>query len=469
MRATAWPGLTDTIVDRCRSIVPGELPAGATVFAKHCLLDWFAAALAGSREPVVDILVAAVREPSEEAALIGRPERAGALAAALVNGAASHALDYDDLHPVMSAHPSSAIVPALLAVAERDGATGEALLAAIAAGVEAGYVLGYAVNPSHYDAGWHGTGTVGTVAAAAAVAHLLGADADAWRSALGLAATQAAGLRVMFGTMAKPLHAGKAASNGLLAARLALGGLRARDDVLEAPNGFARLYAGGGAWPPPPPSGRLAIEDVLFKYHASCYATQATLENALTIAREHGLEPHAVDTVEVRVAPELETVCGIREPRDGTEAKFSLYFAAALALAGDDTADVATFGDEQVTRPELVALRERVTVVYDPAAAGHPFWAAMRVNTKQGIELSAEAELGAADRDVAHQEARLVRKFRDLAGRVLDAEAIESLCAAILGAEDLGDVRALTAAPSRVRRKRPGDGAPWRVRLRAGR
>lgn len=446
---TAWPGLTDAIVERCRAIVPGQLPTGATAFAKHCLLDWFAAALAGSREPVIDILFAVVREQSADATLVGRPERASELTAALINGAASHALDYDDLHPVMAAHPSATIVPALLAVSERDGATGEALLAAIAAGVEAGYVLGYALNPAHYDAGWHATGTVGTVAAAAAVTHLLGGDDDVWQSAIGLAATQAAGLRIMFGTTAKPLHAGKAASNGLLAARLALGGLRARRDALEADNGFARLYAGGGDWPPPPQTDRLAIEDVLFKYHVSCFATQATLENALTIVRMHDPDPGLVERVEVRVAPELETVCSIREPQTGTEAKFSLYHAAALALAGEDTADVATFADDRIALPGLVALRERVTVVYDPAAAGRPFWAAMRVTTKEGTTLSAEADLSTAERDVARQEARLVEKFGNLAGRVLDHQAVDALRAAILGVDGSSDVRALAAAASR--------------------
>jgi 2-methylcitrate dehydratase PrpD len=442
--ATAWPGLTDAVVDRCRSIAPGVLPGGASLFARHCLLDWFGCALAGSREPVAEILAATLREPSGAAALIGRSERTSELTAALINGAASHALDYDDLQPALAAHPSAAIVPALLAAADGDGATGERLLAALAAGVEAGFVLGCALNPGHYDAGWHGTGTIGTIGAAAGAMHLLGGDEAAWRSAIGLAATQAAGLKVMFGTMAKPLHAGKAASNGLLAARLALAGMDSRSDALEAPRGFAHLYAGGGVWPPPPAGSRLAIEDVLFKYHASCTATQPTIENALALTREHGLEPDEIERIEVRVAPELEDVCGIREPRNGTEAKFSLYATTALALAGENTADIATFAEGPLSRPEVVALRERVGVVYDRAAAGRPFWAAMRVVTRPGTALVTEVELG-VERDAARQEERLVRKFRALAGRVLDPDRVEQLQAALLDVEGADDVRALAA------------------------
>jgi 2-methylcitrate dehydratase PrpD len=445
MTDTAWPGLTEAVVERCRSVSPGSLPAGAEVFARHCLLDWFGVALAGSREPAAEIVSVVVREPSGVATLVGRAERANELTAALINGTAAHALDYDDLHPPMSAHPSAAIVAVLLAAADRDGGvSGKRLLAALAAGVEAGSVVGYALNPAHYEAGWHGTGTIGTIAAASAAMHLLGGEAHEWMAAIGLAATQAAGLKVMFGTMAKPLHAGKAASNGLLSARLALAGMTARADALEAPGGFGQLYGGAGAWPPPSGNGRLAIQDIVFKYHASCTATQATIENALAIGREHGLQPGDVERVELRVAPELETVCGIREPRDGMEAKFSLRTTTALALSGDDTSDIATFSDERISNSDVVALRDRVDVVYDAAAAGQPFWAAMRVITTQGAHLSAESEVG-IELDTGLQEERLVRKFRSLAGRVLEPNGVETLMAAILGVEALDDVRTLTA------------------------
>ncbi len=166
------------------------------------------------------------------------------LAAALVNGSASHALDFDDVNMAMPGHPSVAILPGLLALAEERGASGAEILAAFVAGYELQCRLGRTIAPGHYDGlGFHATATVGSFGAAAACAHLLGLDAAATATALGIAATQAAGLKSMFGTMCKPLHAGKAASNGLLAAKLASRGFTSRADALECAQGFARTHS----------------------------------------------------------------------------------------------------------------------------------------------------------------------------------------------------------------------------------
>jgi 2-methylcitrate dehydratase PrpD len=212
--------VTRALVEAVRGIRYDEIPEEARQTAHHCLLDFLGVALAGSGEPLIDILVAEVVRgeatgKAGEAGIIGRPERATRLTAALVNGAAGHALDFDDTHTAMIGHPSGPVLPALLALGETQGADGEALLAALVAGVELECRVGTLLGGMHYAAGFHTTGTAGTFGAAAACAHLLGLDRERWLHALGLAGTQAAGLKSAFGTMAKPLHAGRAASPGV--------------------------------------------------------------------------------------------------------------------------------------------------------------------------------------------------------------------------------------------------------------
>src|SRR5579883_3449913 len=201
-------------VARFRTLRSTDLPPEALAVARHCLLDWLGCALAGSQEPLAAILRDEVVESGGPATVLGTFLRTTPRAAALVNGAAGHALDFDDTHTDMNGHPTAPVLPAALALAEALDASGERLLAAYVAGIEVECRLGLYIGPEHYARGWHATGTLGTVGAAAAAAHLLGLDEKGWRTGLNLAATQAAGLKASFGSMAKPLHAGRAASDG---------------------------------------------------------------------------------------------------------------------------------------------------------------------------------------------------------------------------------------------------------------
>src|SRR5581483_10735246 len=243
------------------------LPGPIRELARQCVLDYFGVALAGAGDELVGILAdeMAAAGGVAEASLVGRAARLPVLSAALVNGAASHALDYDDVNLAMPGHPSVAILPALVALAEARGASGRALIAAFVAGYETACRIGMALAPGHYGRGFHATGTVGAFGAAAACAHLLGLDGEATARALGIAGTQAAGLKSQFGTMCKPFHAGKAAQNGLLAARR----FSSRADLVECDQGFAsthsRDFAPERALAEPP--GGFYLRANLFKYH----------------------------------------------------------------------------------------------------------------------------------------------------------------------------------------------------------
>src|SRR5262249_22908801 len=203
--------------------------------------------------------------------VVGRPERLPPLAAALANGTASHALDYDDVNSAMMGHPTVAILAALLALAESRGSRGCDVVEAFVAGYEAQCRIAQAVGHNPYQRGFHATGTIGTFGAAAACARLLNLDPDQTAIALGIGATQAAGLKAMFGTMSKPLHAGKACANGLLAARLAARGFTANPAAVEAEQGFAEVSGGRGDLDRAlrEPDGGWYLRGNLFRYHAT--------------------------------------------------------------------------------------------------------------------------------------------------------------------------------------------------------
>lgn len=336
------------------------------------LLDWIAVAVAGCNEPVSQIVrdMVAGDGGTPEATVFGHSAKLPARAAALSNGATSHSLDYDDTHFLHLGHPTVAVMPAAMAVAEKLGASNQAFLDAVLVGVETACRVGEWLGRDHYRHGFHQTATSGSFGAAAAVSRLLELDEERTRHALGLAATKASGLKSQFGTMGKPYHAGLAAANGLEAALLAKAGFVSRPDGLECEQGFGATHS-GESQDSALAAGRLGrsyvFNDVQHKFHACCHGTHAPVE-ALTTAREqHGVSPDDIERVELTVNPQLLKVCNIEAPTTGLEAKFSFRLTAAMALCGYDTSALATFSQANCQAAELVALRDRVRVVTDSA------------------------------------------------------------------------------------------------------
>jgi 2-methylcitrate dehydratase PrpD len=382
-----------------------------------------------------------------DSTLVGRCERAGLLDAALINGAASHALDFDDTHTLMMGHPSVPVIPAVLALAERDGRDGQAVVDAIVAGVEMECRAGALLGPSHYAAGFHSTGTLGTFGAAAACAHMLDLDQERWRHAIALAGTQAAGLKSGFGTMAKPLHAGRAASNGLLAALLARGGFTGNPDVIETAQGFAATHAAPDATASRLDAlrDRFLITDTLFKYHAACYLTHATIEAASQIRRDAGLRAGDIESVEVRASAACIGVCDIAEPSTGLEGKFSLRATAAMTLLGDDTSDPAAYTDARMADGDLLSMRDRITFAPQRGIPGTQATVVVRASGGRTLEASADTGIPATDLD--RQWEALSAKFFALATPVVSRERVQALhdaVACIDSASSVRDILALT-------------------------
>src|SRR5579862_6491837 len=355
--------LTLSLAERVVRLRYDDLPEPARLVVRQCLLDYLACAIAGAGDPLVSMLLDELTEAggASQASVVAHGLRLPALSAALVNGAAGHALDYDDVNVAMPGHPSVAILPGLLALGEAKTSAGRDVVTAFVAGYETACRIGAALAPGHYDLGFHATATVGCLGAAAACARLLGLDAGKTAAALGIAGTQAAGLKSQFGTMCKPFHAGKAAQNGLLAARLAARGFSSRPDLIECAQGFAATHA-----PDFSPDKALAepkqgfhIFNNLFKYHAACYMTHAPIECGRQL-REQGIAPVEIAAVNLRLHHATDRVCNIPAPTDGLEAKFSLRQTVAMALSGVDTASLGAYSVATATDPALMALRERV-------------------------------------------------------------------------------------------------------------
>ena len=411
--------LTRELVAVARAITPATLPDWATRLARDCVLDTLAVAVAGRDDRLVAILLADAAEDggTPAASVIGRPERLPGPVAARVNGAMAHALDYDDVTMAMPGHPSVAILPALWALAEATGADQPAFNAAFVAGYEVACRVGRAIAPGHYDGlGFHATGTLGALGAAAACAHLIDLDEARFANAIGIAATRAAGLKSMFGTMCKPLHAGLAAEAGLSAARLAARGFTSRADALDCAQGFCRTHS-----PDFFPERALAnleaglyIRENLFKFHAACYLTHAPIECAMATRADDRVSLETIVSIRLRVDQAVGRVCDIAAPRDGLEAKFSLRLAVAMGLAGVDTARLDTFSAAVAADPMLVALRDRVDVVFQ---SGWPHTrAALDVTLRDNTTVTTEHDAGVPAPDLAVQRARVTAKARGLLG-----------------------------------------------------
>jgi 2-methylcitrate dehydratase PrpD len=424
-----------------------DLPAEIVTVAKQCLIDWYGVTIAGAGEELVDILADELQGGANDgASLVGRSGRAALLDAVLINGAASHALDFDDVNSAMGGHPTVPVASAVLALAEVSGASGEDVITAFVAGYEAECRIGRLVGRSHYKAGFHATGTMGAFGAAAGCANLMGLDADRTAMALGIAGTQAAGLKSMFGTMSKPLHAGKAAANGLLAARLAARGFTANPEVLETAQGFAATQS--SEFLPDDaletPQAGFHIRNNLFKYHAACYMTHSSINALQNLRTEQNLAAGDIEEVTLVVDNGHLSVCNIEEPTTGLEIKFSLRHTAALALAGEDTSAMETYSDANANRADLIDLRRKVTVRAEDRPGSS---ADVEVTLADGSRHSLSVDVGIPTDDVAGQGKLIDDKFRALTAARLgnDADRLLGALHDIQGARSVAEISALAA------------------------
>lgn len=375
-----------------------EISGAAGDAAREALIDFTGCAIAGARHPSIADLCAALEASRGPAAVIGRNGGTDALSAALINGYSGHALDYDDVHASVRGHTSTVIFPALLACAARLFAEGRRpsaslLIDASVIGVEVMGLLGLALGPDHYEAGFHATSTLGAVGAAAACGKLIGLDEDQTAVAIGLAATQSSGLRVQFGSDGKPLHAGLAARNGLLSALLARSGFQGATAALDGPNGYLSVFKAGAValqrWGDP---WQIVSPGLLFKTFPSCTASHGAAAAALVLRGEGG--PFAIEDIEAITAtfpPGGDAALVVRRPEIGSEGRFSVEYVIAVALLRG-ALTLPDFDDRPIAA-DARALLAKVERRHDPAAprlSGDPStrFVVVRIRKTDGAELS---------------------------------------------------------------------------------
>ena len=418
--ATAVPPVTATLAQFACTASRESIGAHVRHEAARALLNWTGCAIGASRHETVERALAAVRPFAgpPQASVLGRRDRIDALHAAMLNGITSHTFDFDDTHLRTVIHPAGPVASALLALAEMRGTAGAAFVDAFVIGVEVECRIGNAVYPSHYDIGWHITGTAGVFGAAAAAGRVLGLDPARMAHALGIAATTASGLREMFGSMCKPLHPGWAAKNGLYAALLAEQGFTSAAQPIEGRRGFANVLATARDYPAIT-EGLGATWELLentYKPFACGIVEHPVIDGCIELRNAHHVDPATVRAVEVKVHPLVLELTGKATPRTGLEGKFSVYHSAAVALI-DGAAGEAQYSDDRVRDPGVVALRDKVQAEVDPALHEDAARVVVVLADGRRLEKHVEHAIGSLARPMS--DADLERKFRGLATPIL--------------------------------------------------
>jgi 2-methylcitrate dehydratase PrpD len=450
-----------------------EFPAEALTIAKRCIIDGLGVMLAGSTQDVGQILSNHVRpaDPRTDATVFGsEPFKTGSASAALVNGTAGHALDWDDTQLATSAdrifglltHPTIPPLVAALAIGEPRRASGAQFLEAFLTGFEVECKIAEAIAPDHYKKGFHSSGTVGTFGAGVAAAKLLGLGATATAHMLAIAASSASGIRVSFGSMTKPLHVGRAAQNGVTAAELAARGLTGGKDALDPPWGFFQTFSHGSGFDPEriiPLLGRphtIVSPGVSIKPYPCGVLGHPTMDAMRRLVLAHDVRPEQIESIRVRAGSNILNPLRYAIATNELEAKFCPAFMVS-AIALRRKAGIHEFNDEFVRSAPVQALMRKVERVLDPEIEAKG-WEKIRstvevtlVDGRELVEHADERYRGGPDLPFTRDE--LYEKWSDCASLVLDKSAVDEVFELVEGIESLTDITTLTrvmSSPARV-------------------
>jgi len=415
--------------------------------AKLCLLDWIGVTLAGAREPISDVMfdLASVVGGGEQATIVGRGTKTNVLLASLINGTNAHALDFDDVHIESPGHPSAPIIPATLSLAESRHFSGRNFITSFIVGVQVFFSVGAANLPFHYDEGWHNTGTVGHVAAAAASAKLLGLTDSHLVNALGIGTTQAAGIKNVFGTMCKPFHAGKAAMDGLLAALLAEKGFTSSEDAIGGHGGFLDVYSSKSH----PEALEKAlndsfcIEDVRFKRYPSCFATHPAIDCMLSLRNQYEINSENIAEILCIAYPRCLEIAAIPEPGTGLEGKFSVQYCLALALH-EGKLLLESFNDAKVKEPSLTSVMKKVKFASEQSYQ-QTRTSEVIIKFRDGKSIQEKVSLSELLSDPEREKADVTQKFRDITYALMPKKSADRILESVNSLEEIDNMADLVA------------------------
>ncbi|MDS0475075.1 MmgE/PrpD family protein [Natrinema sp. 1APR25-10V2] len=450
MTETPSSEVTADLASFVAALGPEAVPDEALRTAERAILDTVGVTLAGADAEAGAIASAAVTadDGPGETTVLGRDERLPLSDAVFANATAGHALDFDDVAlAAMDGHPSVPMVAPLLAVGEREGASGRDLLTAFVAGFETQNYLSRPISPGHYEGGWHATSTIGLFGAAAAVANLLGLSAERTANALSIAASMPAGLKRNFGTTTKPIHAGQAARSGTTAALLAAEGATADSTAIDGERGFFDLYRGDGepdleALPDLGERWAIREDGIDVKKYPCCYYTHAAIYAAIRLAEEHDLAADGIDAVRVTASQGAADALAHDDPETGLEAKFSMPYLIGSAIARR-TVGLSAFETTNIDEPAVQTVRERVSLSVDDEMPYDSNAARVAVTTRDGetYERTQERPPGTHDDPLSVEE--LHEKFRMCADFAPGSVAIDDALAALDNLRSVEDVGSL--------------------------
>lgn len=436
---TTEPTLLEALGARVASLTIDQIDENGHLLIRTGLVDTLGVALAGaSFEGAAIMRIASVAERATGTSLVlGTCDRLSALDAGMLNGIAAHALDYDDNNIVIVGHPSTIVVPALLALGEEIDATAAHLTVAYAAGYEVMIRLARGMNTAHYEKGWHPTATFGVFGAAASAARLLGLDATQTTTALAISASLASGVKANFGTMVKALHVGQAVRNGILAAKLAANGHTANASALEAVQGFLNVYNGAGTYDTAAITARLDgplevnIGSNPIKAYPCCGSTHAAVYSTIRLRRAHDLRGPDVDKIDVVVDANRMPHTDRPHLQEALSGKFSLQYVVSRALL-DGRVGLDHFEGDAHLDPAVLALMERVQVsAAPPGGVANSFAADVTVATTSGAVFHASKDPTGEIFAPQGEPSGLWDKFTDCAGQVLPSAQVAEIVAAL--------------------------------------
>jgi len=441
--------------DYAAGLTVTDLPEDTIHAAKRAVIDWFASTLRGGLEAPATLLTEAFSDSAGKALLYPSGHTTDPRTAALINGAASHTIEFDDIYRDGLYHPGAPVISAVLALAQAKGLGGPDFLRSVIAGYEVSNRMAVAVNPAHYEY-WHTTATIGTFGAAAGAAAVLDLDANHMAHAMANAGTMAAGLQQAFRgeAMAKPMHAAHAAQTGVTLALAAEQGVTGVIDILEGERGFGAAMCNNPDWNAAADAldTSFTIERMTFKNHAACGHTHAAIDGVLALRAEHDLKPEDIAKIRVGSFQKAHEICGNMDPQTIFEAKFSLAYCVAMAIQ-KGRVRLDAFSTDLLEDRELRDLIAKVDLSVDAdIEAGFPSRRAAQISieTTQGETLEHYSPTRKGDPDNPLTDDELTDKFLEITNPVLGEDGAAAYLDQLWRLDETDDLCALPLTPTKA-------------------